>query len=248
MKKFKIIALIAAVVVGIGLYYFLSFLSNSENEVQRTAVIVAAVNIPENTTIEASMLTTKEIPTEAVLSNAVKNMDEAVGMLVNSGVLAGEQLVFDRLVKVGEQEATDSLAYLVKPGMRAMTISVEQTTGIAGMIKPGNSIDLIYRYTREADSAGEEAEEKEEGEETIPVSKILLQNVYVLAVDKNMSKASTPQSQESYKTITLQVSPEDAVVLNFAVNSGIVSAVLRSPIDTDSIQVPEITSKEIDNY
>jgi len=241
LKKLRIIALIAAVVVGIGLYYFLSFLNNSKDDIQRTSVVVAAVNIPENTTVEASMLTTNQIPVEAVLPNAVKSMDEAVGMLVNSTVLAGEQLVFDRLVKVGEEEATDSLAYLVKPGMRAMTISVEQTTGVAGMIRPGNYVDLILRYAREVDIG-----EGEKG--ALPVSKILLQNVYVLAVDKIMNKAGISKDQESYGTITLEVSPEDAVILNFATNSGTVSAILRSPIDTDNVEVPEITSENIDNY
>mgnify|MGYP000854484144 CR=1 FL=1 len=125
--------------------------------------------------------------------------------------------------------------------MRAVTIAVKDTTGVGGMIKPGNNIDIICQYVNKEIAANGE-------EEGIETAKILLQNVSVLAVEKITGKAGKPASEESYTTITLEVSPEDAVALTFASNSAIVSAVLRSPLDNEKSDAAKITSEELDKY
>ena len=89
MRRLRIIALIAAITMGIGIYYFLSLINKPE-EITRIQVVVADVDIPENTVVSDSMLTVKNLPSEAVLHNSVKNPEDALGKVVNSDVLAGE--------------------------------------------------------------------------------------------------------------------------------------------------------------
>ena len=146
MRKMKVIALVAAIIAGLALYKFLDIISQPQ-EIPTTPVVVAAVNIPENTEITADMLQIQPIPTQAVQNNAVLDMEQAIGLIMSSDVLAGEQIVFGRLVKMGEQDPkSNTLAYVVEPGMRAMTISVGFTSGMATMIKPGNRVDVVLNF------------------------------------------------------------------------------------------------------
>jgi len=267
MKKIKLIALLAALVVGLGVYKVLQVITKPV-ETPRTAVVVAAVDIPENTKITADMVTMKDVATEALLPSHLRRIDDAVGMVMSSDVYAGEQIVSNRLVTVGmETAANDTLAYKVDEGMRAITISVGSTTGLVNMIKPGNRVDVLMNYTyKEVPEEEEEPEEtaapaltpvySEEGEilyyaspdepateaeepeeETVNATRYLLQNVPVLAVGSVMNK----NGAEEYSTVTLQVTPEDAAKLSFAEWTSSLRLVMRSSLDNEIVEEEEIT-------
>lgn len=77
-----------------------------------------------------------------------------------------------------------------------------------------------------------------------PISKMLLQNVKVLATDQALSKDKQTQGQ-IYSTVTLEVTPEDALKLNFSENNGKLRAILRSPLDQDKPKVPNATEGNV---
>lgn len=247
MKKIKLIALVAALVVALGVYLFLKEIGKPQ-ETPRTAVIVAAVDIPENTKITAEMIVTQEVATEALLPSHIIDPQKVVGMVVSSDIYAGEQIVSNRLVRVGaEVDESKTLAYKVDDGMRAVTISVNGVTGLAGMIRPGNRVDLIisYTYDREVEedtdadldaaeiSASDKGSEPET--ESVQASRLLLQNVQVLAVGSVLSRDGT----EDYATVTLQLSPEDAVTLSYAEFTCSIRLILRSALDNEITDVFE---------
>lgn len=236
MRKLKIIAIFAAVVAGIALYSFLNYLSKP-TEVPKTTVVVAVQDIAANTTITKEMLSYSDIPTEAVLSDAVTDEQQAVGKVMKSDVLAGEQITSRRLVQVGETNSSGTLSYLVEPGMRAITISVDATTGLSNMIKPGNMVDIVAQYVQnKTDATGAQTQEQ--------AAKLLVQNVKVLAVDSVMDKAGVA-SDVSYSTITLSVTPAQAVNLSFVSQTGKLRAILRSPLDTDTANTGSVTGETI---
>lgn len=239
MRKIKIAAFAAAVITALGVFYLLSNL-NKPAEAERTSVVVAVVDIPENVTITADMVTVTAVPTEAVLPHAVTDVSMVVGSVLKADVFAGEQILMGRLVRVGEI-SNGTLAYLVSPGMRAITIAVDETGGLAGMIKPGNRVDIIAQYQVEMQvyRAGGGTETK-----MIPVAKLLLQNIEVLTVDRVMSKDGKPEG-ESYTTVTLEVTPEQAVQLSYSENTGLLRAILRSPLDDDEVDFWKITIEDV---
>jgi pilus assembly protein CpaB len=148
MKKIRIIALIAAVVAAVAVYKLLDVLSQPP-ETPRTNVVMAAADIPQNTVITADMVALQPVATEAVAADGFTSMDTVVGMVAKTEILAGEQVRSGRLVQMGEAADTSSstLAYVVEPGMRAVTITVSETTGLDTMLKPGNRVDVIMNYS-----------------------------------------------------------------------------------------------------
>lgn len=99
-----IIALAAALVAALALYQLLKEISKPQ-ETPRTDVVVAAVDIPENTEITADMVMLSPVATEALLPNVMKDPESVIGMVLSSDVYAGEQIVSERLVRMGETES-----------------------------------------------------------------------------------------------------------------------------------------------
>ncbi len=229
MKKIKIIAVIAAVVVALGVFLFLRELSKPQI-IPHTTIVVAAVNIPENTQITEDMLTTYDMPTEAMRASYIRDADSAVGMVTSGAIYAGEPVVTNRLERVGVDESK-TLAYKVEDGMRAVTIAVNATTGLSNMIKPGNRADIIMNYTFEREvereEPAEDGEDKEPETEKVQASRFLVQNVPVLAVGSVLSKDGTAE----YATVTFQVTPEEALEISFAEFTSSLRVILRSPLD-----------------
>lgn len=225
MKKIKLAAFIAALITCIGLFFFLKSLSKPA-AVTTQEVIVAASDIAKNTKITKEMIKTVSVPTGLVLSEAITSESSVIGKVLNKDVAAGEQIVHNQLVNVGDSE-NNTLAYTVKEGMRAITIGIGETTGLDGMINPGDTVDIIAQYKVVKGSA------------EVPASILLFQNIKVLAVDQVMSKYKSPENK-SNKTLTLEVTPAQAVKLSYFENMGLLRVILRSPLDTNIINVPDV--------
>ena len=238
MKKLKLLALVAAIIVGLGVYRFMEELSKPQ-EAPHTAVVVAAVDIPENTLITAEMLEMQSISDDSLLANHIVDPQAAIGMVVSSDVYAGEQLVTDRLIKLGETSADkNTLAYNLEPGMRAITIAVGAESGLMNFLKPGNHVDLVANYTR-TELRPALLDPTVQEEVSIPTTQLLAQDINILAVGTVMNKAGAAE----YTSVTLEVTMEDALNIN-AVNSwGNIRLLLRSPLDDSTVE-----AKPVDQY
>lgn len=232
MKKLKLIALFAAAIVGLGLYRFLQEL-NKPQEAPHTMVVVAAVNIPENTRITADMVTLRSISDDSLLANYMVDTESVIGMVMTGDVYAGEQIIRDRLVRIGETDTNrNTLAYAVKPGMRAVTIFVDQDTGLENFLKPGNRVDVLANYTREETRPVLNQEEELEWVQ-IPTTQLLAQNVQILAVGSSMDKNGASE----YSTVTLEVTPQDALNISAVDCWGSLRLRPRSALDDGTIEL-----------
>lgn len=240
MKKLKLIALLAAVIVGVGVYRFLQELGKPQ-QAPHTTVVVAAVNIPENTRITAEMVTTKSISNDSLLDNYILEADTVIGKVMTSDVYAGEQIVRDRLVQIGEADADrNTLAYAVTPGMRAMTIFVDKDSGLENFLKPGNRTDVIANYYYETKRAVLNKEDELEWV-NVPTTQLLAQNVQILAVGTAMEKNGAAE----YTTVTLEVTPQDAMNISAVSWWGNLRLLLRSPLDDSIIKVAQADAQTI---
>lgn len=230
MKKVKILALLSAVLTAVLFFFFLNTLLNM-NDVETRAVVTAAADIPPNTTITAEMLVKKELPLEAVLPGSQMDPQAVVGKVARSEILAGEQVLEGKLVKVADS-SSGTLAYALEPGMRAITFSVDTNQGLAGMLKPKDRIDLIGEF-----------EYQPPGGTATAYTSIVEENLKILAVDSVMSEQGKADGS-AYATLTLEVTPKQAMELSMAIYKGQIRAVLRSPLDKDITNLPKIT---IDN-
>ncbi|WP_304508790.1 Flp pilus assembly protein CpaB [Anaerotignum sp.] len=221
MKKVKIFALFAAVLTSVLMFVFLKSIVHND-EAHKTDVIVATQTIPMETPITQSMFTLTQLPDEAILDGVITDSAAILGKVAKSEIVAGEQIIHSKLLTAGDVNS-GTLGYSLEPGMRAVTMAVDGISGIGYMIEPGNRVDIIAQYSQN-DTA---------------FTKLIVQNVVVLATDSNLSNnENTMSKDESYSTITLQATPEQVMEIRFYEYTGRLSAILRSPLDDKIINLP----------
>ncbi|HBC32342.1 MAG TPA: Flp pilus assembly protein CpaB [Clostridiales bacterium] len=242
MKKIKFLALVAAVIAAVLLYNFLNTLDEKASvEVVKTGVVTASVNIPPNTPITDDMLDIKQLPVEAVHAEAVINEAAAIGKFSKYEIMAGEQVLYTKLISPEGGGGDGTLAYEIKPGMRAISIGVGNLSGLVGMIRPHNTVDIIAQLAKE--------EKQPDGEEkTIDYTTMIAENIKVLAVDDVISQEGKSKNSEtgtSYTSVTLQVTVHQAMELNMSEYKGQLRLILRSPLDEDIVKPPTIKFDDI---
>ncbi|MBT3319637.1 MAG: Flp pilus assembly protein CpaB [Clostridia bacterium] len=259
MRKIRIIAIFAAIITAVLVYFFLSNI-NKPNEVQTASVVTAKYNIAENIIISQDMLEVVELPSEAVHSSAAQSISEVVGKVSNGMIVENEQIIVTKLVEPGE--SFDSLAYAIEEGQRAFTVAVDEVSGVAGLLQPQNSVDILLTITVEKIAETDPDEEVEDpiiGEDTLleettiveeniiireTYSAELFQNIKILAVGLQLNQ-NVPEEETGYKTVTLSVTPEQAVRLNLAIATGQVRLILRSPLNDEVIEMDIITIDDL---
>ena len=120
------------------------------------------------------------------------------------------------------------LPSLIPPGMRAVSVRVNEVVSVAGFVTPGTRVDVLLTGTPGA--TGEQ--------ETTTV----LQNVAVLASGHTLERTATGEAQTT-AVITLLVSPDDAQRLTLASSEGHIQLALRNPLDTKQDEVPSSNSR-----
>ena len=173
-------------------------------------VVVAALEIPFGTKIEAVHLRTVAMPRSILPNGTYSSLDEVEGMIAKQGVLEGEMVLSGRVV---DHLGGSTLAAVVNPNMRAVTVRVNDVVGVAGFLLPGNRVDVLAS--------------RKQGRRAI--TETLLQDINVLAVDQT---ASTDKNDPVIvRAVTLEVSPDQAEDLVKAKEEGSIQLTLRNPID-----------------
>src|SRR3546814_12773917 len=109
------------------------------------------------------------------------NLQELVGSVVRQSIAQGEPLIPARIVRPGDR---GFLAAILTPGMRAVTVAINATSGIAGLIFPGDRVDLIL--THAIDTSDERKRERS-------ASETVLRNVTIPETDpRNDFEQGTP--------------------------------------------------------
>lgn len=134
--------------------------------------------------------------------------------------------------KITEPGQRGSLSSLVKDGMRAVTVRVDDVRGVAGFILPGDFVDIIL--------IGDDSSLRHEG-----YSETLLQHVKVLAIDQVVSERQ--EHPTVAKAVTVEVTPEQAQKLLLASNVGKLSLVLRQPGDLNPSPDRRVTERDLGN-
>jgi pilus assembly protein CpaB len=173
-------------------------------------VVVAAMEIPYGTAIEGRHVKVITVPTGTTLGNNFSSIQEVEGLIAGQKVLSGEVLLKERFTKTG---AGSTLAALIRPDMRAVTVRVDDVVGVAGFLLPGNRVDVV-------------AARKKDDRAT---TETILMNINVLAVDQT----STQDKNEPVvvRAVTLEMTPQEAEILVRAREEGRIQLTLRNPTD-----------------
>lgn len=235
--------LILAVIVGLtaagGIYMFLENMKKTyEVQGDFVKVTVARQQIPAKTQITAQMIELKEIPAKYINERAAVDSKEVIGKIAKSDILTGEQVLRDKLAK--DKESSDGLSFLLQPGKRAVTIAVNEVSGLAGLVKPGDRVDVLGTFDLQAAV----------GQEKSSITTLLIQNVDVLSIDQS-TNPSAGSNQEGKKaaapahTITLSVTPEQAQPLVLCSEKGSIRLILRPATDQEIITLPSTRMNQL---
>jgi pilus assembly protein CpaB len=195
--------------------------SGSDNGVD---VIVAADDLQVGARVEERDIKIIKIPPADLPPGSPRKRSEVLGHGVIVPISKGEFILPNRLA--GEN-AGSGLPSLIPPGMRAVSVRVNEVVSVAGFVTPGTRVDVLLTGTP---GGGEQ--------ETTTV----LQNVAVLASGHTLERTATGEAQTT-AVITLLVSPDDAQRLTLASSEGHIQLALRNPLDTKQDEVPSSNSR-----
>jgi pilus assembly protein CpaB len=188
--------------------------------------LVAARPVPAGTLTRAEDFTAKTVPSVEVPSGAVIDTPDARaalrGSLVRRYVELGAPLVQADLMRPRDR---GFLAAVLAPGMRAVSIGVDPVTGVAGLIWPGDRVDVIL--TQELGQGAGRATR-------LITSETVLANVPVIAVDQDIAQGAPVTGTSAGRlaaTVTIQASAEEAEKLAVATQLGHLSLAVRSVDD-----------------
>ena len=224
MKKAQriLIATGLGLVASVAMFlYFNGANQRAEGAIPKAQVVIAKCSIPANSKIEPDELTVETRPTQFIPSGAIVNPSLVIGRTVKTEVATGETLVTAELIPPGQEMQT---ILPVPPGMRAVTVAVDEVVGVAGFVQPGMMVDVISTITINNQ----------------PVTNFLLQKVRVLACAQDAKRSNDPAAKV-VSSVTLAVKPEDAEKLILAEDQGKIRLAMRDPKETDIAKTTEET-------
>jgi len=170
-------------------------------------------------------------PKESTPDGTFDKTEKLVGRVAVQNIMAREPLTETRLAPEG---SAAGLSAVIPEGYRAMTVKVDDVVGISGFIQPGTLVDVVVVINPEENTA-----------DRGPVSKIVLQNIKVLANGQNIDKPKDDREANSVKAVTLQVTPEQAEKLALAATEGKLQLVMRNSIDQDDEQTNGVNKRTL---
>lgn len=183
-RKLLLLCGLAAILVFIIIYFILSAAFSSKKEEQAAPaamvpVIEASRDIEPQTVITEDMVKAVDVSSNLVPSGALTDKNAVVGKKAGTTILSGDVITARKL-----SQKAGGFVGLIPDGMRAVSFSVNDVTGVSGFAKPGDKVDILLVTSRE-------------GIDRI-TSKILLKDVLILAVNKSSGQPQ-PQPQNTDK-------------------------------------------------
>ncbi|MXR69162.1 Flp pilus assembly protein CpaB [Shewanella sp. JBTF-M18] len=196
--------------------------SSAANVENTTSVVTVSSLVPMGTIVDRKHLVLTAVPEGIVPKGSVTKFEDAEGKVVNQKLYPGEILRQEKLINKGEGS---TLASLIQPNMRAVTIRVNDVVGVAGFLLPGNRVDVINLF-KEGDYKTD----------------VVLSNVKILAIDQ---RASNDENKPVLvRAVTLELSMAQAEQLLVAKGRGSLQLALRNPNDDAQVEVALLNAEK----
>lgn len=232
-KRFFIVlagALVFGLLAAISVTRYLSSAQAYTKNLNRVAV--AKVAIPLGTKLVPEQMMVVQFPPESTPDGAFESPEKLAGRVAVVNIAAREPITEARLAPEG---TAGGLSAVIPEGYRAMTVKVDDVVGISGFIMPGTLVDVVVVM-----DPGDKSTQD-------PISKIVLQNIKVLANGQNIDKPENQRDANSVKAVTLLVSPDQAEKLALASSEGKLQLVMRNSIDQGDEKTKGVNKRELLN-
>jgi pilus assembly protein CpaB len=188
------------------------------SEPRKVSVVLAARSMPIGAVVTEQDVKVVGWPGDALPTGYITSIADALGRGVITPVAENEPLLVS---KVSTKDQGGGLSIIIKEGMRAMSVRVDEVIGVAGFVLPGTHVDVLLTLDK--------------GENRTQTStRTILQNVQVLAAGQQVQRDKEGKPQ-TVTVITLLVTLEDAELLVLAGKEGRIQLALRNGLDTLSL-------------
>jgi len=210
------LALAIGLLVSFSVYNRLRATANQNSNAITVPVVVAAGDIEIGAKLKASDVHTVSLPPSSIPPGAFSTPSKVLGRGAVLPISKGDFILPNKIAAV---DAGAGLPSMIPPGMRAVSVRVNDVVSVAGFVQPGTRVDVLDT------GSGSERE-------TVTV----LQNVAVIAVGSSLLERLSGEGAAA--VITLLVSPDDAQKLALASQEGRIQLALRNPLDTKKEPIP----------
>lgn len=189
-RQLMMIAVVLAAIVFFGLFFTLSMISKNaapppvepidkpppqEVKIQTRNVVVAKRNIDPRMMLTEEMLELREFPEDTIPSDAVTEIESVVNKPARAKIFKGDMLTSQKIFNDPSQAG---FVYTIPPDCRAVSVGINDVTGVSGFAKPGDYVDVILV----------------EKQDTRATSTIILENVLLLSINQNMGIYEDPKN------------------------------------------------------
>lgn len=231
------VPLAVAIVLGLCAAILASRVGSRTEPVQASAtqlqtLVVASRVLQPGATITPADLKTINIDPATMPTGAFVDPSAVAGRVTSTTILEGQTIVPAALLS---PEMPSGIASLVPEGMRAITIQIDEFSGVGGMIEPSSRVDIVARLPA--------------GDFGMQEAVMVAQNVPVIAVGQRLGPAAAPVEGQpappAARSITLLVEPEQAARIDLAASTASTRLVLRRPGDEAPVEVGSITFADL---
>ncbi len=188
--------------------------SSRKQKVEMKDLVVAARALPVGVSLKPSDITLTKVPVDQFPKGCFGKVEEVLDRPVVSSILPEEPIREGRLAARGSGLG---LAPTIPPGMRAVSVKVNEVVGVAGFVLPGMRVDVLVTGRM----AGKDRDETR--------TKTILQDIPVLSAGSRIEPDARGQAYNA-PVVTLLVTPAQAELLTLASENRI-QLVLRNGSD-----------------
>jgi len=232
-RIFIILGILLGVIVFAGVFFILAQPRGEVKEEAKVDLVVAVQEIQERTVIQAPWITMRPFLAESAPPDGMRRLDEVVGKITTQRIYRDEPILSHMLAITA---TLYGIPYLLPEGMVAVAFPIADISGVAGAIRPGDTVDLLL-------SLDVPAKEGETGGRR--TTQLTLQDIMVLHIGRWVAAGGeTEQGQAS--VMIFQVSRQDALILKWARENGTVDLALRPATDHNIVDLGTIEAVHLD--
>ena len=210
-----VLAITAGGALALGTYNFMQRAPARTVTIPTKPVVVAATDLDVGAELTREEIRIIDWPANAVPAGAFSDPKDVIGRGIILPVIQNEPIL---PMKLASPEAGSGLPPAIPPGLRAVSVRVNEVIGVAGYVLPGTRVDVV-------------ATVNPSGQSTDITTKVVLTNVQVLAAGTKIDRETDKNKPIPVTVVTLLVDPEEAERLTLASTEGKIQLALRNPLD-----------------
>jgi pilus assembly protein CpaB len=230
-----LIGLMLAVVAVVGVNRMLGRQPEVQASFKISSIVVAKQNLAFGTELAKTELTVREWPADSLPQGSFATLDDLLGdgkepRVVLKPIVQGEPVLMSKISGFGEKA---TMSTVLPQDKRAFSIRVNDISGVGGFLVPGDRVDVLL--TRQI--------EEKNSDKLDQVTDIILQNIVVRGIDQSADEDQN--KPQVVKSVTVEVSPEDAQKLALAQQVGQLSLALRNVTANETDVTPAVHVRDL---